>query len=90
MKQTTFNKIVKNIKQNYPHFAEDEIKDGVNTAFNELKTHIVCDDEEEWLWNITIVKIAEQKWSIPRIIAGVKEIMRSNAMYAAHFMDRKH
>jgi len=47
MKQTTFNKIVKNIKQNYPHFAEDEIKNGVNTAFNELKTHIVCDDEEE-------------------------------------------
>ena len=31
MKQTTFNKIVKNIKQNYPHFAEDEIKDGVIT-----------------------------------------------------------
>ena len=47
MKQTTFNKIVKNIKQNYPHFAEDEIKDGVNTAFNELKTYIVYDDEEE-------------------------------------------
>jgi len=55
MNQTTFNKIVQNIKHNHPHFTEDEIKDGVTTAFNELKTYrfkhfidgsIIYDEEE--------------------------------------------